>query len=341
MDFRWRPGAALAVSAAAAPLPLTAQAWSPRSEGKTLVLKAQGSFFAGGQLTRIEHSAFGGARPGTIWDGGMYVRYMIPATRRPKPSIVLWSGGCHVGTSFETTPDGREGWDQIFVRAGYSVYVVDATYRGRSPISAQSINAVRQGAAAPATLPNLLTCDKELAVDATPGFRLRGSNFPEEAMNQYLAQLVPDWFFSVYNGPAPNVAALTALLEKIGPSVVLAHSQGGLSVYPTLQARPDLFLAYVAVEALGSCTAITPDYPTTVPILAMSGDPIYPGVPPPFGIENCKEVAQTHANLTVDYLPEHGILGNSHMMMLDRNNEQIAERIMAWIESHVDVKRRP
>ena len=328
---------ALAVMAALIPMSVSAQGKGP-GRPPPLVLEEQGSFFAGGQLTRIEHSAFGGARPGTIWDGAMYVRYMIPPDHRRKPSIVLWSGGCHVGTSFETTPDGREGWDQIFVRAGYSVYVVDATYRGRSPISAQSINAVRQGSAAPATLPNLLTCDKELAVDATPGFRLRGSNFPEEAMEQYLAQLVPDWFFSVYNGPAPNSAALIDLLERIGPSVVLAHSQGGLSVYPTLKARPDLFQAYVAVEALGSCTAITPDYPTSVPILAMSGDPIYPGVPPPFGIENCKQVAQTHENLTVDYLPEHGILGNSHMMMMDRNNVQIARRIMEWIEAHVDLR---
>jgi hypothetical protein len=74
-----------------------------------------------------------------------------------------------------------------------------------------------------------------------------------------------------------------------------------------------------------------------VPILVMSGDPIYPGVAPPFGIENCKEVARTRDHLTVDYLPEHGIFGNSHMMMLDRNNEQIAERIMDWIESRVDL----
>ena len=70
----------------------------------------------------------------------------------------------------------------------------------------------------------------------------------------------------------------------------------------------------------------------------MSGDPIYPGVPPPFGIENCKEVSETHPNLTVDYLPEAGIFGNSHMMMLDRNHEQIADRIMDWIESHVDLR---
>jgi hypothetical protein len=93
-------------------------------------------------------------------------------------------------------------------------------------------------------LPNLLTCDEELAAG---GFRLRNSNFPIEALDQYLAQLVPDWIFSAQNGPVPNSKALIALLEKIGPSVVLAHSQGGLSVYPTLIARPDLFNAYVAV----------------------------------------------------------------------------------------------
>ena len=48
-------------------------------------------------------------------------------------------------------------------------------------------------------------------------------------LDQYMAQLVPDWFFSAQNGPAPNSGALIALLEKIGPAVVLAHSQGGLS----------------------------------------------------------------------------------------------------------------
>ena len=194
-----------------------------------------GSFFVGGQRTEIKHSAgVGQARPGHIWDGAMYVRYMIPATTRPKAAVVMWSGGCHTGKSFETTPDGREGWDMIFVRAGHPVYVVDATYRGRSPISQESLMAVRAGDADPKTLPNLLTCDEELAAG---GFRLRNSNFPIEALDQYLAQLVPDWFFSPQNGPMPNSRALIALLEKIGPSVVLAHSQGGLSVYPTLIAR--------------------------------------------------------------------------------------------------------
>lgn len=109
-----------------------------------------------------------------------------------------------------------------------------------------------------------------------------------------------------------------------------------MTVYPTLVARPDLFRAFVAVEALGSCNAITDggDRFPAVPVLLMAGDPIDPKAPPPFGIAGCKAVAakRPDVKLTVDYLPEAGITGNSHMMMLDRNNTQIADRIMSWID---------
>jgi hypothetical protein len=311
------------------------------AEGKDvpITLKAMGSFYVGGQRTLIQHSGSGAApRPGHIWDGGMYVRYMIPSTNRPKVPVVMWSGGCHTGKSFETTPDGREGWDMIFVRAGHPVYVVDATYRGRSPISQESLIAARHGDASPNTLPNLLTCDEEQAAPVAGGFRLRHSNFPIEALDQYLAQLVPDWFFSAQNGPAPNSRALIALLEKIGPAMVL-------TVYPALIARPDLFTGYAAIEALGSCTAISEAgarFPGDVPLLIMSGDPIEPNAPPPFGIDGCKSVASKSPNLklTIDYLPDAGIRGNSHMMMLDRNNKQIADRIMNWIDRSATARKR-
>ena len=74
----------------------------------------------------------------------------------------------------------------------------------------------------------------------------------------------------------------------------------------------------------------------------MAGDPIDPKAPPPFGIEGCKAVAARRPDLklTVDYLPEAGIRGNSHMMMLDRNNKQIADRIMSWIDRRVAGPKR-
>ena len=308
-----------------------------------LTLEDFGSFYVGGERQTIQYSAMGGERPGHIVANAMYVEYMIPPDSANKSPVVMWSGGGHTGKSFETTPDGREGWQTIFVRAGYPVYVVDATWRGRSAMSQNDIQGVRLGKLEPATLPVMLTGDQEMAAPDVGGFRLRNSNFPIEALDQYMAQLVPDFFFSEQNGPPPNVKALTALLEEIGPAVVLAHSQGGLTAYPTLIEHPDLFQAYVAVEALGSCGAITDagaDFPSEVPVLLMSGDPIDSSVEPPFGIEECKTVADDHPelDLTVDYLIDAGIMGNSHMMM-DTNNKQIASRIMTWLQVHTSAPR--
>lgn len=318
-----------------------------KNKPQPLVLEDEGSFFVGGTKTLIQHSAGPAAnRPGHIMKDTMYVRYMIPPQdddkKKRKPNVVLWSGGCHVGTSFETTPDGRMGWFQMFVRAGYPTYVVDATWRGRSPISQEDIQAVRNGDAAPSTLPQTLTCDQELAAPPTPlggGFRLYNSNFPIAALDQYLSQAVPDFFFSAQNGPAPNVRALTALLEKIGPSVVLAHSQGGLSVYPTVIARPDLFKAYLAVEALGSCTAITNTYPKSVPTLVLAGDQLDRSQPKPFGLDACYTTAQTHSNMTVWWLPDLGLNKSSHMMMLDKNNDQVFKILDKYIAKNVKAPR--
>lgn len=314
---------------------------APLSKGLTapLTLEDFGSFYVGGERTEIQFSAMGGERPGHIMANAMYVAYMIPPGSQGKPPVIMWSGGGHTGKSFETTPDGREGWQTIFVRAGYPVYVVDATWRGRSAVSQNDVQGVRLGELSPETLPIMLTGDEEMAAPEVGGFRLRNSKFPIEALDQYMAQLVPDFFFSEQNGPPPNVKALTALLEQTGPAVVLAHSQGGLTAYPTLIQRPDLFRAYVAVEALGSCEAITDagdKFPEDVPVLLMSGDPIDPSVEPPFGIDECKTVAKENPDLdlTVDWLVEAGIMGNSHMMMMDKNNEQIAQRIMRWIEQN-------
>jgi len=94
---------------------------------------------------------------------------------------------------------------------------------------------------------------------------------------------------------------------------------------------------------LGSCGAITDagdEFPSDVPVLLMSGDPIDPSVEPPFGINECKTVAEENPelNLTVDWLVEAGIMGNSHMMM-DKNNKQIAQRIMRWIEQNTEEPR--
>src|SRR5262245_18068065 len=88
-------------------------------------LASSGVFHAGGRYDKDhpdQHSV-----------GQMYVEYQIPAVQTHPFPIVLVHGGGQTGAGWQTTPDGRPGWAQYFLKRGYPVYVVDQVARGRSP----------------------------------------------------------------------------------------------------------------------------------------------------------------------------------------------------------------
>ena len=90
-----------------------------------LVLKAQGSFFIGGEKAEQTETELGNLAPGgQITINQMYVRYMVPGNGNNVP-VVMVHGATLTGKSWETTPDGRMGWDEYFVRRGHPVYVPD------------------------------------------------------------------------------------------------------------------------------------------------------------------------------------------------------------------------
>jgi hypothetical protein len=62
----------------------------------------------------------------------MYVQYFLPRQRKGKLPLLMWHGGGLTGVTYESTPDGREGWLNLFVRKGWDVYVSDAVERGRA-----------------------------------------------------------------------------------------------------------------------------------------------------------------------------------------------------------------
>src|SRR5262245_35765273 len=105
-----------------------------------LMIAKQGSFFVGGHdvysETLTTQPAF--APTGTITVEQMYVRYQVPVAAKRYP-ITFIHGCCLTGKTWETTPDGRIGWDEYFVRKGYAVYIVDQVSRGRSAGDATAI----------------------------------------------------------------------------------------------------------------------------------------------------------------------------------------------------------
>ena len=129
-------------------LPLCGATALAATLGGKLELDDEGSFFVNGQSVRSEYPGAslrtGPAPPGDIVVNQMYVHFRIPS-RRTGPPIVMVHGSNHTGMTYETTPDGREGWATWFVRQGHPVYVVDQSGRGRSGFNPTPINAVRDG----------------------------------------------------------------------------------------------------------------------------------------------------------------------------------------------------
>src|SRR5262249_46374458 len=91
-----------------------------------------------------------------------------------------------------------------------------------------------------------------------PGARTAfpGTQFPSSSFDQFAKQFVPAWGT---NGVAIQ-AAYDALVQKICPCVVIAHSQGGNFAFAAARAAPDKVKALIAVEPSGA-----PD-PDRVPV---------------------------------------------------------------------------
>ncbi len=206
-------------SSTQAPLAAAASAADDSSRRAPLVLQDQGSFAVGGTVTRSPGS-FDSAQPAgggqTLHGDHARVFYQVPADARKLP-LVMWHGFGQFGKTWETTADGREGYQNIFLRRRFPVYLIDQP---------------RRGGAARSTLPATLAA----APDDQRWFeQFRLGRWPElfagvqfsrdpRALEQYFRQMVPD------TGPfdAKVVTdAVSALFDKIGPAVLVTHSHSG------------------------------------------------------------------------------------------------------------------
>lgn len=192
---------------------------------KPLVLKSQGSFYVGGVAVKQTFEQLGSFAPaGHISVDQMYVHYMVPQKSKGLPVIMI-HGMTLTGKTWETTPDGRMGWEEYFVRSGHPVYIPDQVGRGRSGFNQAVFNDARSGNYEASKLPTMWRISEETAIPnfrigTTDGKPFSDGQFPMDALNELSKQAVPD-VSSGLSTPNPTYKALADLSADLGKAVLI------------------------------------------------------------------------------------------------------------------------
>ncbi len=311
-----------------------------------IALRDMGSFHVGGREAVIsgkpvtEVRRVPGGPPARIDPNGeyqveqMYVQYFLPSNRRSAYPLLLWHGGGLTGASFETTPDGRQGWLNYFVRRGWDTYNSDSVERGRAGWAPPEVfygEPIFLTKADPFERFRIGTGAGSYNKDRTQRKMLEGSQFPADGYDNFARQFVPRWLST----DDQIGAGYLALVDKICPCVILAHSQAGLWGYKVAQARPDMVKALVLVEPAAAGDAEKAAALKDIPILVVWGDYVedHPrwSVLRNNGIKFQQAIEGGGGKVKVIDLPKINIKGNSHMVMMDKNNIAVADVIQDWL----------
>ena len=304
-----------------------------------------GSFHIGGRpvtlsgLPTREFVFTAGAAPFVIDPNGefeveqMYAQYVKLAAPSAKYPLLLMHGGGLTGVTWETTPDGRPGWQMFFLRAGHTVYVSDAVERGRA--SWARYPEIWKSEPIFRTKKEAWELFRIGTYDPNPAQRTThpGQRFPITTFDQFMKQGVPRWG----TNDGPTQAGYDALVQKICPCVIVAHSQAGNFAFNAALRAPDKIKALVAVEPSGAPDPAKMEVARVknVPHLWVWGDnvdkfPLWGRIIP--AATRYRE-ALVAAGGVADWLdlPKAGIRGNTHMLMMDDNSDDVARRIQDWI----------
>jgi pimeloyl-ACP methyl ester carboxylesterase len=321
-----------------------------------LVIQEQGSFAVGGKVLSTPGSYINNnpSSQGQTFHGDhLYAFYQVPMKPKPLP-IVMLHGAFQSARSWETTSDGREGFQTIFLRRGFPVYLVDQPRRGRAG------NSTVAATIEPTPLDQLFFDQ----------FRIgKWPNYFDNVQFDRKPQTLDQFFRSVTPNTGPYDAgvisdAMAALFDKTGPAILFSHSQaGGPGWLTAIKSRN--VRAIVALEPGSGFIFPTGELPPAMPSAAGTLSPeavpladfqkltrlpivIYYG--DNFPVEPTAERGQDNwrvrlamAKLWVDAinkhggdaqlvrLPEIGIRGNTHFLMSDLNNVQIADLVSKFL----------
>ena len=341
----------------------TSTATEPSHSGLKII--KQGIFSVGGKVIDtpgtfdpVAHGFFNPSNQNTqgqtLHGDHATVLYQIPYDAKALP-LVFWHGYGQSMRTWQTTPDGRLGFQSIFLKKKYPVYLLDQPRRGlagRSTITTQT---------------NTRTEDQlwfgifRLGIDREfyPGIQF--SKEPQ-ALDQFFRQITPD------TGPldiSVNIAAVSALFDQIGDGILVTHSHSGGQGWMTALENKHI-KAIAAYEPGSNFVFPAGEVPapidylggtlraravsntafkrlTEIPIIIYYGDYI-----PNQAVDNpgqeqwraalemarkwTKVVNDKGGDVTLVVLPEIGITGNTHFPMSDLNNLKIADLLATWLK---------
>jgi pimeloyl-ACP methyl ester carboxylesterase len=318
-----------------------------------LVLKEQGTFSAGGTITKSE-GTFDYHKPWYEQQGGQTrhgdhadVFYQIPVRAKHNAMVFLHGYG-QSRRSWQTTADGREGFADMFLRRGFGVYLVDQPGRGEAGQTSKP----GQITAAP----DDQTWYTQFRIGLYPN-RNEGVQFPNDSvsMNNFYRMMTPN---TGNVDEATVVNALSAVFDKTGDGILLTHSASGVPGWK-IAIKNENVKAIVSYEP-GGFVFPEGEVPegnregagiplnefiklTKIPIVVYFGDFIpeqeskYPSLD--FWRNVLKtarqwaKVVNAHGgDVTIVHLPEIGIKGNTHFPMSDLNNVEIANVLSSWLK---------
>jgi pimeloyl-ACP methyl ester carboxylesterase len=291
---------------------------------------------------------------GLIESPPTYFDVLTPAGGSTKPPMVLISGGAHTGACYLATADGRPGWAHAFVRAGHTVVLPDWPGVGRSghiPLDQITGEVIVEGLGQVIASIGRPAIVMTHSMSGAYGWKL------VEKFGQHIDRLV-----AVAPGGPGNIQAVSAIISETADTVVVKSS-----VTLTINLRQPVVSDrnFVEIKLVGKSTQFPREFigryaSSLVPIPPrllyerrnIRGSQLKVGdfanyrsrrilvvtgtsdVDHPRKLdESIVEFFNTNgAKADYIYLGDRGIVGNGHMMMMEKNSDALAALVLSWIE---------
>jgi hypothetical protein len=329
-------GLLAAGAAALASGDVAAQTQRPNA-GASIAIQQQGSFAVGGRI-------LGDSNTQSLHCDHGYVEYQIPVNPR-RINLVMWHSAA--ATAWMNRWDGGEGYQSIFLRRGFPVYIWDGPHVGRANWGCTS-NTYEPGSGR----------DQQTFVAWRFGAQypnwFEGVQFPTkdpEAWNQASRARYLE-FDTIDNAQLQSDAAAT-LMDRIGPSVALTNSAGGMRALLTALKTTNLAgivmyenVGYIYPKGEGPGVPPTGFGPievpldefkklTKIPMQVVWGDNVDKSATYAERLKHSRLFVETinkyGGKAQVLMLPDAGLKGNTHIPFADMNNVAVADLLSTFL----------